>query len=93
MSFPDLALIPLYGIALLFSIIELGISAYAVSLWGRNRFTREHSPSEYNFLLFCSIWTILALIVLGVLDFLRHGRFGWLGWAVLGVNFLTWVFW
>ncbi|KPI43175.1 uncharacterized protein AB675_6857 [Cyphellophora attinorum] len=93
MPFPDLALIPLYGLALLFSIIELGISAYAVSLWDDNRFTRNHTPSEYSFLLFASIWTILALVVVGLLDFLRHGRYSWLGWAVLGLNFVTWIFW
>lgn len=93
MPFPDLALIPLYGLAFIFAIIEMGISAWAVSLWDGNRFTRRATPSEYGFLLFASLWTILVIAVFGVLDFLRGGRFSWLSMAVLVVNFVTWVFW
>lgn len=102
MPFPDLALIALLATAFLFSIIELGISAYAVSVTDgrtiRGVRYRGDVPGEYAFLLFASLWTLLAIGVLGALDFLGARRgvshpYPWLGWAALGVNFVTWVFW
>jgi hypothetical protein len=85
------------------SIIELGLSAYAVSVtdqtyrYGYGVY-EGHTPSEYAFLLFASIWTILAVGTLAVLAFLSDRKGGvsrpsWLGFATLAVNFVTWVFW
>lgn len=100
MGITDLAILGLLATILVFSIIELGLSAYAVSVTDRNFYGyRGHTPGEYAFLLFCSLWTILVVVVLGVLDLLSTRKGGvsrpypWLGWATLGINFITWVFW
>ena len=100
MPFVDLAILGLIGTILLFSIIELGLSAWAVSVTdGRYYGWRARSPGEYGFLLFASLWTLIGVAVLAVLELMggRKGgvsqRFSWLGWATLAYNFVTWVFW
>ncbi|KIW04056.1 uncharacterized protein PV09_04874 [Verruconis gallopava] len=64
------------------TIIILGLTAYDVSIW---------SPSETNFLLFCSIWTILALAYLIV----TPGRFPTAAhkYGILGAELVTMIFW
>ena len=100
----DIAILALLGTALVFSIIELGLSAYVVSLTDRSYnygygTYRTETPGEYAFLLFDSLWTLLVVGVLAALDFFGARRGGvsrpypWLGWATLALNFLTWVFW
>jgi hypothetical protein len=49
------------------------------------------SPSQANFLLFCSIWTILALIYL-ILAPLRIPSLAH-KYAILGVDAVTMLFW
>jgi hypothetical protein len=100
MPFVDLAILGLLGTILVFSIIELGLSAWAVSVTDGTYYGRRYdSPGEFGFLLFASLWTLLVVGVLTVLEFLggRKGgvshRFSWLGWATLATNFVTWVFW
>lgn len=100
MPFVDLAILGLVGTILVFSIIELGLSAWAVSVTDRTYYYyRQNTPGEYGFLLFASLWTLIGVAVLTVLEFMggRKGgvshRFSWLGWATLVYNAVTWVFW
>lgn len=101
MPFVDLAILGLLGTILVFSIIELGLSAWAVSVTdGRSVYGYRYSaPGEYGFLVFASLWTLIVVGVLVVLEFVggRKGgvshRFSWLGWATLIINAVTWVFW
>lgn len=99
MPFVDLAILGLLATILVFGVIELGLSAYAVSVTDGNRYWRGDAPGEYGFLLFASLWTLIVVGVLATLEFFggRKGgvshRYSWLGWATLAVNFVTWVFW
>lgn len=100
MGITDLAILGLMATILVFSIIELGLSAYAVSVTDGTYYGyRRHTPGEYAFLLFNSLWTLLVVGALAVLDFLSGRKGGisrpypWLGWATLGLTFITWVFW
>jgi hypothetical protein len=97
----DLAILGLSGTILLFSLIELGLSAWAVSLTDGTYYGyRVTAPSQFAFLLFASLWTLLVFGALTILNFLMGGRqggvthrFSWLGFVTLGVNFVTCVFW
>jgi hypothetical protein len=88
------------------AIIELGLTAYGkhslpnISSYTNNSkvvhqwhggFYSYSSPSQANFLLFCSIWTILALIYL----ILAPLRFPALAhkYAILGIDAVTMIFW
>jgi len=76
--------LPLRAAQCLLTIIILGLMAYVVSDW-------EYSPAEDNFLLFCSVWTILALAYLTIapvkFETAAH-KFG-----ILAAEFLTMIFW
>jgi hypothetical protein len=78
-------------IQLIFAIIVLGLEAYVAHWW--NTYYHSGSPSQINFLIFCSIWTLLALTYLIVVplrfaDTIAHHKF-----AILGVEALTMLFW
>ncbi|KAI8942854.1 hypothetical protein NX059_000894 [Plenodomus lindquistii] len=74
----------LRGVQVLFSIIVLGLSAYLVdSYWS--------SPHSIRFMLFTSIWTLLAVAYL-TLTPTRFPRAAH-KFAILGVEFLTMLFW
>lgn len=73
----DIALLALLGTALVFSIIELGLSAYTVSLHWVHAYTYEDGngypeygyrngspPGEVSFLLFDSLWSMLVCVFL-----------------------------
>jgi len=79
--------LPLRIIQGAFAIIELGLTGYVVHRWANGWW----SPSEANFLLFCSIWTCLALIYLIVAPL----RFQTLAhkYAILAVEAVTTIFW
>jgi len=51
-------------VTVVFCIIELGLTAYVVSAydtpWG------DYSPSQVNFMLFNSIWSLLVLAYVGI---------------------------
>jgi hypothetical protein len=74
--------LPLRAAQGVLAIIILGLTAYDVSLW---------SPSETNFLLFCSIWTILALAYLIV----APARFPTAAhkFGILAAEVVTMIFW
>ncbi|EME47201.1 hypothetical protein DOTSEDRAFT_50652 [Dothistroma septosporum NZE10] len=45
-----------------FAIIVLGLAAYVVNWW--SGYWHASSPDSMNFLVFCAVWTILALLYL-----------------------------
>ena len=80
--------LPLRVLQALFAIIVLGCSAWIVSLYD---VPGARAPSSISFLLFTSIWTLLALIYLIVAPsrFPQYAhKFG-----ILGVEAVTMLFW
>ncbi|MCJ1416897.1 hypothetical protein MMC32_003236 [Xylographa parallela] len=70
-------LLPLRGVAVLFTIIELGLTAYGVSYFDGTYFdgyyTYTSNVGSLNFMLFNSLWSLLLLAYL--LATLRFARF------------------
>ena len=93
----DLIIFALLLTSLVFTIIQLGLSAYIVSLTA-NRF---YSVSTYDYLLFCSIWSFLVTGFLIIWAYLarskspiaKNGSEKWLSPMTLTLNFVTMVFW
>jgi len=84
--------LPLRVAQAIITIIVLGLTAYVASDWsGSSRWSGSWSPSSINFLLFTSVWTILALAYLLVapvrFERLAH-KFG-----ILAVEAVTMIFW
>jgi len=79
----------LRGVQVVFSIIVLGLTAYLVDRY-TGPFT-GYSPHDVNFMLFTSIWTLLAVayLVLSPTRFPRAAH----KYAIGAVEFLTMVFW
>ncbi|CAO2655015.1 Nn.00g117480.m01.CDS01 [Neocucurbitaria sp. VM-36] len=79
----------LRGVQVLLSIIVLGLTAYLVDAftnpWG------SWSPHSLNFMLFTSLWTLLAVayLVLSPTRFPRAAH----KYAIGAVEFLTMLFW
>jgi len=79
----------LRGVQVLLSIIVLGLVAYLVNAyttpWG------SWSPHSLNFMLFTSVWTLLAVayLVLSPTRFPRAAH----KFAIGAVEFLTMIFW
>lgn len=73
-------------VAFIFSIIELGLSAYATSSFE----TWWVSPT-LNFMVFNSIWSILVLIYVGVIPLVASRVFHKI--VSFGLNALTALFW
>ncbi|KAF1923856.1 uncharacterized protein M421DRAFT_95813 [Didymella exigua CBS 183.55] len=73
----------------LFAIIVLGLTAYLVSLYTNP--WASWSPHSLNFMLFTSIWTLLAVayLTLAPTRFPRAAH----KFAIAGVEFLTMLFW
>ncbi|KAF1989625.1 hypothetical protein K402DRAFT_326174 [Aulographum hederae CBS 113979] len=67
----------------LLTIIILGLMAYVVNSWS--------TSADNNFLLFCSIWTILALVYLVV----TPGRYPEMAhkYGILAAEAVTMIFW
>jgi len=77
-------ILPIRAVQAVFSIIVLGTLAYAADrFWD--------SPSEINFLIFVSVWTLLALAYLIVAP-MKFQQFAH-KWAILGVEAVTMIFW
>lgn len=51
-------------VTLVFCIIELGLTGYVVSVFDTPY--NDYSPSDVNFMLFCSIWSLLVLLYVGL---------------------------
>ncbi|KAK6004024.1 hypothetical protein QM012_008874 [Aureobasidium pullulans] len=67
------------------ALLVLGTSAYVTSAYYNG------SPSSINFLVFSSVWTLLALIYLSLTSW-KFERFAH-PWIVCGVESLTMLFW
>lgn len=81
--------LPLRGVQAVFSIIVLGLTAYVVDAftnpWG------SWSPDSVSFMLFTSIWTLLAVayLVLAPTRFPAAAH----KFAIAGVEAVTMIFW
>jgi len=76
------------------AIIVLGLTAYVANWWNHfYAYIGNTSPSEINFLLFSSVWTLLALAYLIIVPWRfsetkAHHKF-----AILAVEAITMIFW
>ena len=79
----------LRGVQAVFSIIVLGLTAYLVDAYTGPYWS--WSPHSVNFMLFTSIWTLLAVayLVLAPTRFPKAAH----KFAIAGVEFLTMLFW
>ncbi|KXL45077.1 hypothetical protein M433DRAFT_154651 [Acidomyces richmondensis BFW] len=73
------------------AVIILGLSAYVANWWSGH--WHVGSPSEVNFLLFCAVWSLLALLYLILVpwrfsDTMAHHKF-----AILAAESVTTLFW
>jgi len=76
-------------VAAVFSIIELGLTAYVAS--GGNVGGRSYTPSQVNFMLFNSIWSLLVLAYVGLTPLYMTHLFHKL--ASLALEAVTMLFW
>ncbi|OIW28135.1 hypothetical protein CONLIGDRAFT_463879 [Coniochaeta ligniaria NRRL 30616] len=76
-------------VAAVFAIIELGLTAYVVSVFDAGLF--NNSPSQVDFLLFCSIWSLLVLAYVGLTPLYYTRLFHKLASLVLLA--ITTIFW
>ncbi|KAF2228861.1 hypothetical protein EV356DRAFT_456887 [Viridothelium virens] len=81
--------LPLRVVQAVFAIIVLGLTAYVANWWGG--FWHAMSPSEVNFLIFSSVWSLLALVYLVLAPWrfpdAAH-KFG-----ILAAEAVTMIFW
>ncbi|KAL1311154.1 hypothetical protein AAFC00_001356 [Neodothiora populina] len=82
-------LLPIRIAQAVLAIIVLGLTAYVTNWW--HGYWRSLGPDEVNFLVFASVWTILALIYL-VLAPMRFQKFAHM-FAILAVEAVTMIFW
>ncbi|KAI4840573.1 hypothetical protein E4T44_07913 [Aureobasidium sp. EXF-8845] len=78
-------ILPIRIVQVILAILVLATSAYVASVY------RNGSPSEINFLIFTSLWTLLALIYLTLTSW-KLERFAH-PWIITGVESLTMLFW
>ncbi|KAJ8121414.1 hypothetical protein ONZ43_g2130 [Nemania bipapillata] len=76
-------------VAAIFSIIELGLTAYWASLFHYGY--ENYSPSSVNFMIFASVWSLLVLIYIGLTPLYMTSVFHRL--AALALNIATAIFW
>ncbi|KAH7395356.1 marvel domain-containing protein [Phaeosphaeria sp. MPI-PUGE-AT-0046c] len=81
----------LRGVQVLLSIIVLGLTAYLIDTYRGPFDFYDWSPASVDFMLFCSIWTLLAVAYL-VLVPTRFPKFAH-KFAIAAVEFITMVFW
>ena len=92
-----LILLALLVTSLVFTIVELGLSAYLVHVTA----SPYYSNSVYDYLLFCAIWTLLVTAFLlsfpfvgrGKSSIAKHGSERWLAPVTLALNFVTMIIW
>ncbi|KAI0881382.1 membrane-associating domain-containing protein [Annulohypoxylon maeteangense] len=79
-------------VAAVFAIIELGLTAYLVSVYdGWYNYYYDYSPPRINFMVFNSVWSLLVLIYVGVVPLYLTSFFHRL--AALALNAITTIFW
>jgi len=92
-------ILPLRGVAALFSLIELGLAAYGVSVFDKTYYYDDGFGDTYsytynfgslNFILFAALWTLLLLIYLGVSIRMPHIQHIFATVALLAVTMIFW---
>ncbi|KAI5917915.1 membrane-associating domain-containing protein [Camillea tinctor] len=83
-------------VAAIFSIIELGLTAYIVNWYTGSYYNGGYywggwSPSRVNFMLFNSIWSLLVLAYVGIVPLYAASLFRKI--VALGLNVITTIFW
>lgn len=93
MGLVDTAIFALLGVALVWSIIELGLTAYAVDVTWR----ASVANARFGFLVFASLWTLLvtAFFILFPMFSRRSGggEARWMSPLALALNGVTMIFW
>ncbi|KAF2249324.1 hypothetical protein BU26DRAFT_564978 [Trematosphaeria pertusa] len=89
MAFWEVTVLPLRAVQAVFSIIVLGLTAYIVDATTGPWYS--WSPDSVNFMLFTSVWTLLAVAYL----VLAPARFPAAAhkYAIAGVEAVTMIFW
>lgn len=87
MAFNNIIILPIRITQAVFSFIILCVLAYSAHAWTYASWT----PSQISFLIFCAVWTLLALIYL-ILAPLRFQRYSH-KYAILAVEAVTMIFW
>ncbi|KAI1333915.1 membrane-associating domain-containing protein [Xylariaceae sp. FL0016] len=77
--------------AAVFAIIELGLTAYLASWYNSLFGFGGDSPSQVNFMIFNSVWTLLVLAYVGITPLYLTSVFHRL--AALTLNVITTIFW
>ncbi|KAI5857406.1 membrane-associating domain-containing protein [Durotheca rogersii] len=78
-------------VAVIFAIIELGLTAYMSSFYRGWYGLGYYSPSQVNFMIFNSVWSLLVLAYVGLTPLYFANVFHSL--AALALNLITTVFW
>jgi len=81
--------LPLRILQAIFTVVVLGLTGYVSNWW--SGYWHSYSPSEINFLIFASVWTILALVYLIIAPWKAPAaahKFG-----ILAAEVLTMIFW
>jgi hypothetical protein len=86
MALFEALMLPIRATQFLFSIIVLGVLAYASHDWAWS-----WSPSSINFLIFTSVWTLLALVYLVLSPI--HYKPAAHKYGILAVEAVTMIFW
>lgn len=85
-------------VAVVFSIVELGLTGYVVSLYNGTYdtgngyyYSGNFSPDRVNFMLFNSVWSLLVLAYIGLTPLYLTSIFHRL--AALALEAITMIFW
>lgn len=93
MGLTDLSILALLGTALVFSIIELGLSAWAVDVTPSG----SEANGRFGFLVFCSVWTIFVTGFLIAFPYFGTPSRGdverWYSPLTIALNLGTMIFW
>jgi len=81
--------LPLRIVQGVFAVVVLGLTAYVANWWSDH--WHQFSPSEINFLIFASVWTLLALTYL----IIAPARFPTAAhkFGILAAEAVTMLFW
>jgi len=83
--------LPLRAAQAVFTIIVLGLTAFVANWW--SGYWHNLAPSEINFLLFTSVWTIVALVYLIVVPWRFANSAAGHKYGILAAEGLTMLFW
>ncbi|GJN74745.1 hypothetical protein PLIIFM63780_009795 [Purpureocillium lilacinum] len=91
MGLPGGIITILHAVLAVFLIIELGLTAYVVSITSGSWYGWWFGSSSVNFMLFNSIWTLLVLVYLAVIPrFAERAYHSLVALVLLGVTTIFW---